>query len=79
MPKNKENAIKERELVIARLEVISPELHFSVGNSSQTYTRDQVISHIKEDDEIGKEFVKTELEFLRALKSGVLINRLVAQ
>jgi uncharacterized protein YpiB (UPF0302 family) len=70
--------VKERELVIARLEVVSSELCFSSGNN-KTITRDEAIEHIRAGDEIGKEFVKVELEFLRALKNGELMKRLIAQ
>ena len=37
-----------------------------------------MIELIEKDDEVGVEFVKTELEFLRAFKSGELIQQLVA-
>lgn len=67
---------KERELVIARMEILPSELHFSSGNSV-TLTRDAVIKHIKDNDELGKEFVKMELDFLRALKSGDLMKRIL--
>lgn len=73
----REISIKERELIIARLEVQSPELHFSSGDDSKEYTRDQIIEHIKSGDAIGVEFVKTEFEFLRAFKDGTLMNILV--
>ena len=68
---------KERELIIARLEVASPELHFSSGDSSESYTRDEIIQHIKNADTIGNAFIKVELDFLRALKNGTLMNQLV--
>jgi hypothetical protein len=74
---NNEITITERKITIARLEVQSPELHFSSGNDSNEYTRDQMIDHIKLGDEVGNDFVKTEFEFLRALKNGTLMNMLV--
>lgn len=67
---------KERELIIARLEVLSPELRFSSGNDTETYSRDQIIEHVKEGDAVGNAYVKIELDFLRALKDGTLINQL---
>ena len=74
---NEQKSKKERELIIARIEILSPELHFSSGENSKTYSRDEIIAQIKDNDEVGKEFVKTELEFLRALRDGELIRRLV--
>ena len=73
----KDIAGQERELIIARLETLSPEMCFSSGNSA-TMTRDELISHIKENDTVGKEFVKIQLEFLRAFKSGNLMKELTA-
>ncbi len=72
-----ENLKKERELVIARLEVMSPELHFSSGHSFQNFSRDEIIAQIKEGTNVGAEFVKTEMEFLRALKDGKLLKSLI--
>ena len=68
---------KEQELVIARLEIMSNELHFSSGNSS-TLSRDEMIKCIKNNDEIGLEFVKTEIEFLQAIKNGELMKVLLS-
>jgi hypothetical protein len=75
---NEEKINKERELIIARLEILSPEIHFSSGNSDKTLSRDEMIDHINKNDKVGIEFVKIELNFLRALKSGELMKRLVA-
>jgi hypothetical protein len=68
---------KERELIIARLEVLSPELHFSSGHEMKSYSRNEIIEQIKLGNEVGDEFVKTELNFLRALKDGTLMGSLV--
>ncbi len=70
---------KERELVIMRLEIISPQLHFSSGPSFQNFSRDEIIAQIKEGTEAGSEFVKTEMEFLRALKGGKFLKSLTAR
>jgi len=67
---------KERELIIARMEILPSELHFSSGNSA-TFTRNEVIEHIRTNDDVGKEFVKIELDFLRALKSGDLMKKIL--
>lgn len=77
MPQTDEQKSKrKRDIIIARIEILSPELHFSSGKNSKTYSRDEIIEHIKNNDAVGKEFVKTELEFLRALRDGTLISRL---
>ena len=69
---------KERELVIKRLETISPELHFSSGAIFQNFSRDEIITEIQKGTAVGQEFVKTEMEFLRAFKDGKLLSSLIA-
>jgi len=70
---------KEKELVIARLGVTSPDLHFSDGNNKEAYSRDDIIELIKSGDEVGIDFVRTELEFLRAFKTGELLEQLTKE
>jgi hypothetical protein len=70
---------KEKELVIARLETISPELFFSVGSENKSFSKADLIEEINKNTEIGKNFVKSQFEFLRALKDGSLMNALTAQ
>jgi hypothetical protein len=79
MDKGKEKEIvfeKEKELVIARLEVLFPEYCFASGSGFQSFSRDEMIQEIKRGSEEGKEFVKIEMEFLRALKDPSLIKKL---
>lgn len=63
---------KEREVVLARLEVLPPELHFSSGGESGSFSRDEMIKLIRAKDEVGDDFVATEFAFLRAQKDGTL-------
>lgn len=69
---------KEKELVIARLEVVSPELSFYVGGEDKSFSKQDLIEEINKDTNVGKEFIKTQLEFLRAMKDGSLMKVLVA-
>ncbi len=73
---NKQPSQEEMNLVIFRLEVQSPELHFSSGNNFHNFSRDEMINQIKDNTKVGKEFVATELKFLRALKDGSLLEAL---
>lgn len=68
---------KEKRLIIARLEVLPPELHFSSGNNGYNFSRDEMIVQVESESDVGKNFVATELEFLRAIKDGSLIKQLV--
>ena len=70
---------QEKELVLARLEVLSPELHFSVGSSKESFSRNEMIKQINENTDIGNDFIKVELEFLRAFKNGSLMSNLATR
>lgn len=61
-----------RELILARLEVLSSQMHFSSGNSSANISRDEMIQHVTDGDDIGRDYIETELRFLRALKKGIV-------
>ena len=74
--KNKTLKDKEKEIVIARLEALIPEMSFASGGNFQSFTRDEIVNEIKKDSQIGKDFIETEMNFLRALKDGFLIKRL---
>ncbi len=63
-----------RNLVLARLQVISPNTIKCIG-SDGSFNRDQLIEHVKLGDKIGKTIEQMEMEWLRALKGG-LINEL---
>jgi hypothetical protein len=69
---------KEKEVVIARLEVLSPELFFSVGSDGKGFSREELIEEINKNTEIGKNFVKSQFDFLRALKDGSLMATLTS-
>lgn len=76
--KKEKNTIseKEKELVIARLEVLFPEFCFASGSDFESFSRDEMIREIERGSEEGKEYVKIEMKFLRALKDGSLIKKL---
>ena len=60
---------KIRHLIIARLEVLPPDMVFaSIPGGS--FTRDQMIEHVRRGDKIGEKYVRIEMEWLRALADG---------
>lgn len=63
---------KEREIILARLEILSPELHFSSGEARRSFSRDEMIERVMAKDDVGDDFVATEFAFLRAQKDGTL-------
>lgn len=60
-----------KQLVIARLEQLPHNRKISIGSKGE-YTPDQIIESVQKGDEIGKKFIEIELEFLRALKHGII-------
>lgn len=73
--KNKEELTEEdiRKLVMARLSVLSSDTLKSIGNEG-SFSRDELIEHVKAGDKIGKVIENVEMEWLRALKNGVIQN-----
>lgn len=69
---------EKEELVIARLEIMSPNQGFSIGGGGGELTRDELIEHVKAGDEIGQKAVEIELTFLRALKDGTLLGQVLS-
>ena len=69
---------EEIDLIILRLEAQSSKLYFASGVDFQGFSRDAMIEQIKDKTKVGKEFIKTELEFLRAIKDGSLNKELSA-
>lgn len=60
-----------RQLVIARLSVLSADTIKSIGDKG-SFSRDELIRHVKKGDEIGKIITNVEMEWLRALKKGLI-------
>ena len=59
------------ELVIARLKSMPEEQKISVGSLGE-FDKYDLIEHVKKGDDVGKKIVEIELDFLRALKQGIL-------
>lgn len=56
-----------RKLVVARLSVLSSDMQISIG-SDGSFSRDELITHVNADDDIGKKIEEIELEWLRSWK-----------
>lgn len=66
-----------RKLVIARLKMTSPNMIKCIGNEG-SFSRDQLIESVEKGDKIGKTIEQVEMEWLRALKNGI-INQLYGE
>jgi len=60
-----------KKLIIARLDVWPRNKKISIGRFG-SFTKEELIEHVKKEDEVGKKIVEIELQFLRALKKGIL-------
>jgi len=63
----------EKELVIARLDKLPQNKKISIGGYGD-FTKDELIEGVKSGSEVGNKIVEIELEFLRAMKKGVIIG-----
>ncbi|MFH1445168.1 MAG: hypothetical protein ABIF08_01665 [Nanoarchaeota archaeon] len=69
----KEKQIHEdiKEIVIIRLETLPADKKISIGSYGE-FSKEELIEHVKKDDKIGKKIIEVEMEFLRALKKGLI-------
>lgn len=66
---NKQDAINQDiiNLVVARLQTIPRNISISVGGGD-SFTVDELIEGVKEENDIGKTVIKMQLDYLRSLK-----------
>jgi hypothetical protein len=60
-----------KELVIFRLEALSSNKKVSIGSHGE-FSKEELIEHVKKGDEIGRKIADIEMEFIRALKGGII-------
>ena len=64
-----------KEIILQRLitSKLPQNLRVSIGNASQDpMAMQEVIEHVKKEDEIGKKIIKIQLSYLKALKEGII-------
>lgn len=67
-----------KELVIAKIEAqISSDLKLYIG-SSNSLSKEDMIKHINNGDEIGNEIVRSHIAFMRAIARGEVTRALVS-
>ena len=76
----KKNQIKEtisdkeiRQLVVERLRNISNNMKVSIGSLGE-FSKDELIKNVQENNDIGKKIIEIQLEYIRALKEGLLFE-----
>ncbi len=68
----KDSEIKKdiKKLVIERIKRASDELEISIGSTS--YTKEEILEKIEKEDEVGKEIIDIQIEYLRDMAQGKL-------
>ena len=56
------------ELIVKRLETVPPNIKMSVGSKGTFEIRD-IIKSVEKQDEMGKMFIETQLQYLKSLKN----------
>ena len=67
----KEEGLKE--LVLARLDTIPPNFKLSIGDFG-TLTKEEMMESVKSGSELGKQIMQMQLNFIKALTSGHLMD-----
>lgn len=62
-----------KQLVIERLKAIPADKEISIGNEGDFSTKD-LIERVEKNDVVGRKVIKIQMEFLRALKTGKLLD-----
>ena len=63
-----------KQLVLIRMETLSSHKKISIGSYGE-FSKEELIQHIKDDDEIGKKMVAIEMDFLRSMKEGIFYEQ----
>lgn len=59
-----------KKLVVARIKAASDDLSISVGSTE--YTKGEMLKSVENEDEVGKEIIEIQMEYLRDMASGVI-------
>lgn len=62
--------VELKKLVLERVSAMPDTLRVAVGSSN--LTKEDMLAHVNSEDEVGKQVMELELEFLRALGSGAV-------
>jgi hypothetical protein len=66
---------KIKELVLARIGMMPPHLKLSIGGFG-TFTKQELSEHVRKGDDAGKQIIQMQVNFIKALTSGKLIETL---
>lgn len=58
-----------KEVVIMRIESMPSNLKLSIGNN-QSLTKEEMIKHVREEDDTGRQIINSHISFMRAIARG---------
>ena len=70
---NKEGKEQLKKIVLARLNVMPKDVSVTIG--SENLKREELVEHVRLEDEVGKQMIEMELEFLKDLASGAIYGQ----
>lgn len=59
-----------KKLVLARIKAASDDLSISIGSTE--YTKDEILKSVEKGDEVGKEIMDIQMEYLRDMAAGTI-------
>ncbi len=59
-----------KALVLERVNVMPDNMSVAIGSSQ--LSKEEMVRHVREEDDVGKQVMEFELEYLRALGSGAI-------
>lgn len=68
--KDKELQEDIKKLVLARIKAASDDLSISIGSTE--YTKGEILKSVEKGDEIGKEIIEIQMEYLRDMAAGTI-------
>ena len=72
--KNINNKNKEiiKNIIIERIRTMSPNVKITLGSNKGFLNKDELISEVENDTELGKKIIKIQLRYIQALKEGIV-------
>lgn len=67
---NNETQDDIKQLVLARIMAASDDLRIAIGSTE--YTKKEMIENVKEGNEVGKEIMEIQMEYLRDMARGAI-------
>lgn len=62
-----------RNIVVERIKVLPSGKRISIG-AEGSYSKEELVDHIQNQDKIGQTIIQAQIEFLRSMKTGVLLD-----